>query len=200
VIDVAQTVAKTQQIPISATVKKQRIRLSNAPLTEEEVARLLSSITEPRDHALLLLGANSGMRVSEAVGLERVNIDEQEWLVTIWDEKKDAYRKVLLPQATVSALLRYYNSLPKKTHRVFEFSTKTAENVIQAWTLKVLGKKKSWHCLRHTYVTLNSIKGTPIPVVCSNTGDAPATILRHYTNIPPQIARKFVEENAVFKE
>lgn len=191
---------KQDQVLILKSIKKTRNRLSNEPFTTDEVKKLLESVTKPRDHVLLLLGFNSGMRVSEAVSMEGININEAEGYVTIWDEKKNKYRQVKLPKATISALLRFEASKLKKSVKMFDFSTKTAENIIQFWTNKILGKKKSWHCVRHTYVTLQSIAGTPIPVVAENTGDSPSTILKYYTNIPPQVARKYVEENAVYKE
>lgn len=186
------------QIPKTVKVKKTRNRLSNQPLSEEELKKLIESITEPRDHALILLGANSGMRVSEAVHVEKIGIQEAEGQITIWDEKKNRYRNVRLPAATISTLLRYWATL--QTSRLFDFTEKTAENIIQEWTLKVLGKKKSWHCLRHTYVTLSAMKNTPVPVVAENTGDSPTTLYRVYTNLPPQVVKRIVEENAVYKE
>lgn len=191
---------------IQESVKKPKLsvrnRLSNDSLSEEEVKKLLESVTKARDHALLLLGFNSGMRVSEAVSLDRQAVNEQEGFVTIWDEKKNKFRKVYLPQATINALLRFWESTPKekRSNKFFDFSMKTAENIIQFWTWKVLGKKKSWHCVRHTYVTISSLKQTPIPVVCANTGDSPVTILRHYTNLSSLVLKKFVEDNAVYHE
>ena len=195
---------KQEQILKSSTVKKTipRERLSNDPFTEEEIKKLLEAVTNARDHALLVLGFNSGMRVSEAVSVDRLALNEAEGFITIWDEKKNVFRKVYLPVGTINELIRFYDSTPKeeRTNKFFNFGCKTAENIIQHWTATVLGKKKSWHCVRHSYVTLSSIKGTPIPVVCANTGDAAATILKHYTNLPPQVLRRYVEDNAIYKE
>jgi len=190
------------QVPITLSKEKLKIpraRNSNNPLTEEEVKKLIESVDNLRDKTLFVLGFNTGMRVSEITNIPWVAVNKPEQEIRIWDEKKNKYRNVVVPTWMFSTLEIYRKTNPDQ-ERIFEFSTKTAENIIQFWTEKTLGKEKSWHCVRHTYLTIGRMKNTPIEVLSENSGDTPATILRHYVKLPPQFVRQIVNSNPVYSE
>lgn len=193
-----KTRAKTLQVPKTNQIKIPRKRNPNNPLTKEEVRKLVDSCTDLETRVLFILGFNTGMRVSEIVNVSWIAIDWEEGFIRIWDEKKNRYRSVFSNLSALNMLKTWKGAQRGRRERVFGFSPKTVQNRIQHWTKEVLGKKKSWHCVRHTYITLNVIAGTPVPVVCDNTGDAPATIYKYYTQIPPQKKREFVEAGAVY--
>ena len=82
----------------------------------------------------------------------------------------------------LNSLRRYWNERQdRKSPRFFDLSSKTVERIIQRWTNQVLNKAKSWHCVRHTYITLSFESNIPISIVIENTGDKPTTILQYYT-------------------
>ncbi len=187
----------TVQIP---KPPKKRKRNSNDPLTKEEVAALINSTTQLEDRTLFILGFNTGMRVSEIVNIPWTAVDWNEGMITIWDEKKNRSRRVMPDAYTLSTLKLWQNADGGKQEKVFEFSAKTVQNKLHYWSEKLLGKRKSWHCVRHTYVTCSVIAATPVSIVADNTGDSPATIYKYYTQIPPQKKREFVERGAVYSE
>ena len=179
---------------------KERKRHNNDPLTREEIEKLLNGIDNITDHTLLFIGFYTGMRVSEIVSMEEISLNEQEGRIHIWDEKKNKYRDIYVPKDVFSVTRRYINSLKeRKDPRIFPFTEKTAERKIQYWTKKILGKTKSWHAVRHTYISLSRELELPMEIVISNTGDTPATILKYYSKPSPQFIRRVIEERKLFE-
>ena len=179
---------------------KTRARFSNDPLTREEVELLLSRVDNIMDHTLMVIGFYTGMRISEIISIEDISLNEPEGRIHIWDEKKNLYRDVYVPTLVFSVLKRYLNSLKdRKDPRIFPFSKKTAERKIESWTMSVLGKTKSWHSVRHTYISLSRELELPMEVVIANTGDTPATILKYYSKPSPEFVRRIIEEIKLFE-
>lgn len=179
---------------------KTRQRFSNDPLKREEVETLLNSIDNIQDHAFFVLGFYSGMRISEIISIEDISLNEGEGRIHIWDEKKNLYRDVYVPGIVFSVLKRYINSMKnRKDPRLFPFSKKTAERKIESWTTKILAKTKSWHSVRHTYISLSRELELPMEIVISNTGDTPATILKYYSKPSPEFVRRIIEERKLFE-
>lgn len=179
---------------------KTRKRYSNDPLKKDEVEKLLNSIDNIQDHAFFVLGFYSGMRISEIISIEDISLNEPEGRIHIWDEKKNVYRDVYIPGIVFSVLKRYINSMKnRKDPRLFPFSKKTAERKIEMWTTKILGKTKSWHSVRHTYISLSRELELPMEVVIANTGDTPATILKYYSKPSPEFVRRIIEERKLFE-
>ena len=180
--------------------KTPRNRTPNDPLTSEEANLLLKSIDNTPDYALVLTGLYTGMRISEISSLEEISIVEKEKRIHIWDEKKDRYRDVYVPQEVISVLRRHINALTRgKDPRIFPYSHKTIERKIQMWTEKSLGKRKSWHAIRHTYISLSRELGIPMEIVIQNTGDTAATILKYYSRPSPEFIRQTVEEKRIYE-
>ena len=179
---------------------KERKRTSNDPLTSQEADQLLKSIDNIPDYSLVLTGLYTGMRISEISKLEEISINQEEQRIHIWDEKKDKYRDVYVPQEVISVLKRHINSMSRgKDPRLFRYSLKTIERKIQGWTLRTLGKKKSWHAIRHTYISLSRELGLPMEIVIQNTGDTAATILKYYSKPSPEFIRKTVQEKKIYE-
>ena len=180
--------------------KTPRNRTSNDPLTSEEANLLLKSIDNTPDYALVLTGLYTGMRISEISSLEEISIVEKEKRIHIWDEKKDQYRDIYIPGDALSALKRHISGMTRgKDPRLFPYSHKTIERKIQAWTERALGKRKSWHAIRHTYISLSREFGISMETVMQNTGDAAATILKYYSKPSPEFIRKEIEEKKLFE-
>ena len=180
-----------------ALVVKKRKRHPNRALTESQIRLLLSEIDNIRDDALIRLGLSVGLRVSEVVGIRTSEIDFDRGLINIWDEKKDKWRLVMPTQEAMGAIKKYLNAQPKKAKRLFSISAKTVERIIQKYSERALGFVISWHSLRTTYVTRSVELEQSPAVVMVNTGDSPATILKHYTKLPEVVMRRFVENKPI---
>jgi integrase len=195
----AQVVQKTTSFPNKIKIKKPRNRTPNRPLSREEVSKVMNAVDNLRDKTLLALAFNTGMRVSEPLTISRVAMDWDAGLLKIWDEKKNQYREVMPPRETL-AQLRLFMNETKAGERPFPFTTKTAENIIQKWSTKALGRRLSFHAVRHTYISLSAEDKQDIKVVMMNTGDSAPTILKYYTQLSPEYRRKKTEEHPIYTE
>jgi integrase len=176
---------------------RKRKRHPNRPLTEAQIRVLLSSLDDIRDDALIRLGLSVGMRVSEVVTIRTSEIDFDQGLIKIWDEKKDNWRPVMPTLETMGAIKRYLNTQRQQPQYLFPMTTKTVERIIQRYSKKALGFVISWHSLRTTYVSRSVELEQSPAVVMANTGDSPATILKYYTKLPQVVMRRFVEGRPV---
>ena len=105
-----------------------------------------------------------------------------------------------MPEQVLNSLRRYWNErADKKSPKFFDISSKTPERTIQRWTRQALNKPKSWHCVRHTYITLSFESSIPISIVIENTGDKPATILQYYTKLGPNFIKNEINQRALFE-
>lgn len=176
-----------------------RERYPNDPLTRDEAAQLLKGIDNLEDHTLILLGLYTGMRISEISSLEEISINQGEGRIHIWDEKKNKYRDVYVPDEVLAHLKRYIGTLEgRKGPKIFDCSHKTIERKIQKWTTKILGKTKSWHAIRHTYISLSREMGIAMEIVMCNTGDTASTILKYYSKPSPEYMRTQVNSRRIY--
>lgn len=177
---------------------KERIRTSNEALTEDQVNRLIAACDNLFDRTILILGFGSGMRVSEISSIETGRIDWENNRINVWDEKKDDNRNVYPGQSAMDALRLYISEYKVKGPLVFDYVDKTFENHVKAITKRVLNDKRSWHTVRHTYVTLCAKRGTDIKIVCGNTGDKPETILKVYNNPSVEMMKEAADKTLKF--
>ena len=179
-----------------------RERTPNDPLTSEEVSKLIQGADNLPDATLFALGFSTGMRVSEVYTLEEPLVDFKNSKAQIWDEKKNRMRFVFFSEQLRLSLQRYIKEYPqskRESPKLFPYSAKTIERKIQYWTEKLLGRKKSWHCVRHTYISLSREQEIPMEIVIANTGDSPVTILGVYSRMSPEKILHFINERPIFK-
>lgn len=179
--------------------EKKRKRNPNIALSEAQIRALLNSVDNLMYHTMLALGLTIGCRISEVVSISLNNVDFERNRVVIWDEKKDLWRPTMPTLAVLNEVKRYINTVqPKKM--LFNVSKKTLERRIQEYSLKGLGFTISWHSVRTTYITRSVELEIPPAIVCMNTGDSPATILKYYTKMSEYKMREYVEKKDVLKD
>ena len=153
-------------------------------LTKDEVQRLIVCIDDKRDKVLIQLGLVIGCRVSEIVTIDIKNIEPDR--IKIWDEKKNVFRDVVIDSATRALLNDYlkdgWDPKPHVKHRLFYFSTKTANRILKRYckSANIPDEKAHWHTLRHTYVVQSLDAGIPLNHIVEQTGDSPMTIIKIY--------------------
>lgn len=190
-IQVERVFKPKSKSPISQTIKtyKSRNRTSNESFTEDQTKLLINSCTDLFERTILILGFNSGMRVSEISHIDVGMVDFERESIKIWDEKKDRYRTVYPGKVAMSAVALFIKEKGIKGPRLFDVNEKTFERHFQKLTSQALNDRRSWHTVRHTYVTMCKRRDIDYKIVMENTGDSLPTILKVYNNPNPDDMR-----------
>ncbi len=145
-----------------------------AVISEVEVKHLFSTVTEFRILALLSLLYGSGMRLGEVCQLKFTDIDRSQQRILVRQGKGNKDRFVLLPEATIVALEKYYRA-SKPSVYVFESKQQKGKPMHQR-SLQVLvanamhkanfsAKKYTSHSLRHSFATHMLDNGSDIHTI-----------------------------------
>lgn len=144
-------------------------------LTKEEVERLMAAIpfhtwSGLRDRALVEVLFSTGMRISEALSLDRGSIDWELREATIIGKGRKE-RKVYFRERTIDCLQRYLRERLDEFPAVFIRNGQTPQRLQAHGTwrrlnryarLAGLGKRVYPHMLRHTMATTLLANGCPI--------------------------------------
>ncbi len=187
--------------PAAAKQKAPRLEFGNDPISQEEAVKLLNSADNLEDRALLLLGFNTGLKISEILSIEPINFEFSSGIVRIWDKKLRLYRTVFIPDETINELRLLIDSRKDSSGpRLFPSTAKSIEGKFQRYTLRILGLSRSWESVRQTYMTISAKKDIPIWIVVNNTGELPATVVKYYMGRPHLNARRMVNEMPLYPE
>lgn len=122
-------------------------------MEKEFIVKKLSEITGnhptvPRDHMFLTFLWMTGVRVTEAISLEKqhVNFDRHELKILWQKRKKYNYRTVAIPP-TLTNMLRVFTAGMKYNDKVFDFTRQNADLIIKKW----FSDDVSCHMMRHSY-------------------------------------------------
>lgn len=179
---------------VGAAVRLQphRDELAERILQEEEVARLIAAAPDGRDRVLLKLLYASGVRVSEACGLEwRHAVPRQEGgQITVFG-KGGKTRSILLRQGTWEALLSLRgNSQPGdpifRSRRGGALDPSQVRRIVYAAARKAgLEKGVSPHWMRHAHASHALDHSAPLHLVQATLGHASVATTGRYLHARP---------------
>jgi integrase/recombinase XerD len=180
-------------------------------LDEDEVDRLLGSVTgdrplDQRDRALLELLYGTGIRISEAVGLDTGDLDLDDALVRVLG-KGSKERVVPLGRGARDALRSYLNDGRRALREARSARGRDADAVVlnarggrisrqACWAIVrragdrvALGDRLSPHVLRHSCATHMLDHGADLRVVQELLGHASISTTQVYTKVSPERLR-----------
>lgn len=114
------------------------------PYTVEELSKMLS-VADEREHVLILLAADAGLRLAEAVSLNWGDIDTERKQITITGKGRK--------RSTVSVtdrLLEALNELGGQRGRVIKVSRRRVQQLINRVCQRAEIKGRGFHALRHS--------------------------------------------------
>ena len=185
-------------------------------LTVEEAVKLIDTVrsdkeskTRIRDYAIIVLFLNTGMRLSELVGLNLESIDPEVTMLKVLG-KGSKERIIYLNKAARSALIEYLRQRLDPKHvrtssnavflsgRENRISNKTVQWMVQKY-LKMAGlgaKGLSVHKLRHTAATLMYQSGkVDIRVLKDILGHEQLNTTQIYTHVVDRNLEEAVDHN-----
>ena len=184
--------------------------------TESELRRFLEHVEHDRLFALYRVGATTGMRRGELLGLTWLNTDLDGGRLTIAQQllpipggvmfgppkSKRSERTIVIDAETVEALRRHRDA--QRLERDLAADAYEDRDLVFADELgrpihpqqasvwfrkhrKAAGiPTGSLHVLRHTATTIALVSGVPLHVVAARLGDDPNTMLAVYAHLLPQ--------------
>jgi site-specific recombinase XerD len=103
-------------LPAAITFQIPKVAKKRLPtLDADNLARVLTACDNPRDRALIMLMADSGLRRAEVIALNWGDVDIQNGLVTVRHGKGDKPRSAVIGANTRRALLAYRRTLEDHT-------------------------------------------------------------------------------------
>jgi integrase/recombinase XerD len=128
--------------------------------TKQEVGQIIQSCQDKRDRAFILLMVDSGLRLSEVIGLNWGDVDVSSGIIKVVSGKGRKARIVLIGFNARRALLRYQGEvILGDENPVFQSGPGKRFTIsgMRSWVLRIgkrAGIKLSPHALRRTFATL----------------------------------------------
>jgi len=159
-------------------------------LSKQEVAAILTSLTNLKHRTMLSMIYACGLRRSELLNLQARDIDSKRGLLIIRMSKGNKDRVVPLSNMVVEQLRKYYKQYRPVTW-LFEgqvngqkYSAQSLQRVLKK-ALYLAGIKKdiTLHCLRHSYATHLLESGTDLRYIQELLGHKSSRTTEIYTHV-----------------
>lgn len=159
-------------------------------LSADELNQVLSACKNPRDKALILFMADSGLRRAEAIDLNWEDIDIMSGLVRVKRGKGRKARSAVIGANTRRALLAYRRTIenPRDDSPIFisrtgDRFTGTGVLLIFRRLTKRTGIHITPHALRRTFVILSLRAGMDVLHLQAMLGHASLDMVQHYAQM-----------------
>jgi len=185
---------------------KKEKKLPNV-LSQEEMVRLVNSVTNPKHRAMLMVAYSSGVRVSELVQLRMEDIDSDRMLIHVRGGKRKKDRYTLLSQTALD-YLRAHSREHGPSGWLFEgamrgrhYSIRSAEEVFTKAAKKAgIVKRVSIHALRHSFATHLLENGVDLRYIQELLGHESSRTTEIYTHVSARALRRIVSPLDMIKE
>jgi integrase/recombinase XerC/integrase/recombinase XerD len=186
-----------EQDIVSPSLLKRRITLKlpetlPRAMNPKDVKRLIESIDNVRDRALILLLLRTGIRIGEALCLTMNDIDLTEKKISLMEgEKNNMGRVVYLSQDSLFALKRWLAIRSKEDAFIFSgqrhgplsYSAARSRFVKYLRHARLEHKGYTVHCLRHTFASELLNAGIRLEVLQQLLGHQDIEVTRHYARL-----------------
>ena len=159
-------------------------------LTAEELNKVIDACENPRDKAIVLLMADSGLRRGEVTALNWSDVDMQSGLVRVVRGKGGKARSAVIGAWTRRALLSYRRTLSNVTDEAPLFQARGGGRLTGTGLLLVYrrftertGIHVTPHAMRRTFCILSLRASMPALQLQSLLGHSSLTMTMHYANL-----------------
>lgn len=159
-------------------------------LSPEEVVRLLRAIGNLKHRTVAMVLYGAGLRISEALALELVDVDSARMVLTVRHGKGDQDRQVALSSVLLEGLRAYWRAYRPETC-LFPGETadqpmrpETIQRALKAARIRAgIAKCATPHTLRHSYATHLMEAGTDLRVIQTLLGHRSLRTTQVYTHV-----------------
>lgn len=182
---------KIAKIPYPKSEKKLPIVLSQA-----EVQQMFDACLNLKHKVILALLYSTGMRVSELINLKWSNIDRSRMIINIIAGKGKKDRQVMLPEALIPLLVRYYRTYKTVNYVLSgqfsdQYSATSIGQIMKQLADKAgINKRVYTHLMRHNCFTHMVENGTDINLIQKIAGHSNVKTTLLYTHISHNLISK----------
>jgi site-specific recombinase XerD len=163
------------------------------PLSRKEIARLFEAAADPRQRALLMTVSGGGLRVSEVVQLQLLDIHAERLLLRVNQGKGHKDRYTLLSPRLLEELRAYWRQY-RPRHWLFPgadgqspLTVSTAQKYFQRAKARAgIQHGSGIHSLRHSFATHLMEAGVPLPVIQRLLGHSSLSTTAKYLHVTSQ--------------
>jgi site-specific recombinase XerD len=159
-------------------------------LSRGEVARLLKAMGNVKHRAVAMVQYGSGLRISEALGLELSDIDSERMVITVRRGKGDVDRQAILSAVLLDTLRQYWRTyepavwLFEGRDRTKPLGASTVQRAIKAARVRAgIQKRATSHSLRHSFATHLLESGTDLRTIQVLLGHRSLKTTQIYTHV-----------------
>jgi len=159
-------------------------------LSADELSRLIASCHNPRDKALIMFIADSGLRRSEVIALNWGDIDMATGLVAVRRGKGGKARSTVIGALTRRSLLHYRRTLHNYADNAPVFQTRGGTRFVSDGLKQIFNRlsKKTGihvtpHALRRTFVILSLRADMDVLHLQAMLGHASLEMVKHYAQM-----------------
>ncbi len=193
-VDLYRTPFTVENIPRPFKEKKLPVVLS-----QQEVLKLFSVVSNLKHQTILLLIYSAGLRVGESVRLKLTDLDGERQMIHVRGAKGRKDRYTLLSDVLVAQLRRYYKEYKPREY-LFEgpngrghLTERTVQHVFQkALNASRIPKNVSVHSLRHSFATHLLENGTDLRYIQSLLGHSSTKTTEIYTHVSQKTLARIV--------
>jgi site-specific recombinase XerD len=159
-------------------------------LTPDEVSRLLAAVPNLRERTAMEIAYASGLRLGEVLNLKLTDIDSGRMILRVDQGKGKKDRNVMLSPALLETLRAYWRA---SKPRVWLFpspggkgplnATIIQRAVAQAKQQARIGKRVSFHSLRHSFATQLLESGVNVRTIQALLGHRSLGTTQRYTHV-----------------
>lgn len=185
-----------REIDFNFNIKMKKPNYLPNILTKEEIKNIINSTNNLKHKAIISTIYSCGLRISEAINLETMDINSFGMTIKIRNSKGKNDRYVMLSKKLLELLRKYFKEYkPKKYLFEGQFDQKYSSRSIQL-TFNTLVKKNgikkkvTVHSLRHSFASHLLDSGTDIRFIQELLGHKHLSTTQIYTHINPVSVRK----------
>lgn len=178
-------------IPAPVTFKMPKVEKKRLPcLTADELDRIIKACTNPRDKAIVLFMADSGLRRAEVIALNWEDVDMASGLVKVKRGKGGKARSAVIGANTRRAVLAYRRTLPEAADNAPLFQarggvrfTGSGLRLVYRRLSERTGIKVTPHAMRRTFVILSLRGEMDVLHLQAMLGHSSLEMVNHYAQL-----------------
>jgi integrase len=162
--------------PFSETIKY---------LSREELKRLIESIDDVRDRAILRMLYSTGCRVGELCKayVDDLDFEDKMFNIPAHNTKSKRGRKVRVHDSVVNDVRSYLKAKSFSKGLLFPISIRQVQNIVKKYGDKAGIEKLHPHTLRHTHIVHSLMSGVPMSAVQKQVGHIDLRTTQIYSNL-----------------